>query len=259
MEYNTLLLKTDVRGIATLTLNRPEKHNALSAEMIGELTDAALVLGANSAVRVVVLEAAGKSFCAGGDLAWMQEQMAATRNVRIAEARKLADMLNVLNLLPKPLLAKVHGNAFGGGVGILSVCDMAFSSKNAKFGLTETKLGLIPATISPYVIARMGEGRARQVFMSAGIFGADRALQLGLLGMVTDDLDVAVETEIKQYLLTAPKAVAAAKALARSLGPKIDEDIIAATIERLADTWEEPEAQEGVGAFFEKRKPYWVS
>ena len=258
MGYNTLQLDIDDRGVASLVLDRPEKHNALSAEMIAEIIDAAAVLGQDDVVRVVVLSANGKSFCAGGDLMWMQEQMSATREVRMREARKLAVMLNVLNELPKPLIGKIHGNAFGGGVGMLSVCDMAISSKNAKFGLTETKLGLIPATISPYVLARIGEGKARQVFMSARIFDADKAMELGFLGAITDDLDSAVEDEVQQYLKVAPNAVAAAKALARSLGPVIDGELIDGTIERLADTWENPEASEGVGAFFEKRKPHWV-
>lgn len=258
MGYNTVLLDVDDRGVASLTLNRPEKHNALSAEMIAEITDAANTLGQNDAVRVVVLSANGKSFCAGGDLLWMQEQMSATREARIHEARKLAEMLNVLNELPKPLIGKIHGNAFGGGVGMLSVCDIAISSKSAKFGLTETRLGLIPATISPYVLARIGEGKARQVFMSAKIFDAGKAMELGFLGTITDDLDDAVESEVQQYLSVAPKAVAAAKALARSLGPVISKALIDETIERLADTWENPEASEGVGAFFEKRKPSWV-
>lgn len=257
METNSILQHLDDRGVLTLTLNRPEKHNALSGEMIAALTEAAFDIGANSDVRVVVLEGSGESFCAGGDLQWMREQMTATRAERITEARKLADMLRSLNELPKPLIAKVHGNAFGGGVGMLAVCDVAFSLNSAKFGLTETRLGLIPATISPYVLARMGEGKARRVFMSARIFGADEAHSLGLISKPVDDLDVAIDAEIRAYLGTAPQAVAAAKALARSLGPKIDDAVISDTIERLADTWENPEAVEGVAAFFEKRKPVW--
>lgn len=257
MKYNTILLNLDGRGVMTMTLNRPNKHNALSADMIAEITAAIISIGKNPDIRVVILDANGKSFCAGGDLEWMRQQMAAPRDQRIAEARKLAEMLKAMNELPKPLIAKVHGNAFGGGVGIISVCDAAYCSKNAKFGLTETKLGLIPATISPYVIARLGEGMARRVFMSARIFASDEAYELGLVSKPVDDLDEAIEMEVAAYLAAAPNAVAAAKALARSLGPIIDASVIEATIERLADTWETPEAMEGVSAFFEKRKPFW--
>ncbi|MEY8841991.1 enoyl-CoA hydratase-related protein, partial [Cribrihabitans sp. XS_ASV171] len=154
--YDTLDLTVDDRGVARLVLNRAEKHNALSAQMIADLTAAAGRLGADDAVRVVVLTGAGKSFCAGGDLAWMQQQMAADPETRFTEARKLAEMLQALNTLPKPLIGAVQGNAFGGGVGMASVCDVAIGVDTLKMGLTETRLGLIPATIGPYVVARMG-------------------------------------------------------------------------------------------------------
>lgn len=258
MKYDTILLNLDERGVMTVTLNRPDKHNALSAEMIAEITDAMSSIGRDPGIRVVVLEGSGKSFCAGGDLEWMRQQMSASRAQRIAEARKLAEMLKVMNETPKPLIGKIHGNAFGGGVGLISVCDIAFCSKTAKFGLTETKLGLIPATISPYVIGKIGEGMARRVFMSTRIFNSDEANEIGLVAKPVDDLDAVIEAEIVAYLATAPNAVAAAKALARSLGPRIDSAVIDATIERLADTWESSEASEGVSSFFEKRKPDWL-
>ncbi len=258
MPYTTIKIDVDVRGVATLYLNRPEKHNALSAEMIAEMTMAARELSLNRDIRVVVLAAQGKSFCAGGDLGWMKEQMSADRTQRIREARKLAEMLHAWNEMSKPVIGRVHGNAFGGGVGMVSICDIAFCSKNAKFGLTETSLGLIPATISPYVVAKIGEGKAREVAMSARIFDAERACALNLVAQVVDDLDAAIEAEIGAYLATAPEAVAATKALLRSLGPRIGEGVIAATIERLADTWEGAEAGEGIDAFFNKRKADWV-
>ncbi len=168
MSLETLRLTWDDQGIATLTLNAPEKHNALSPAMIAELTSVAARINADPAIRVVILAGEGASFCAGGDLGWMRQQMTATREQRMAEARKLAEMLYALNTLEKPLIGRVQGNAFGGGVGMISVCDVAIAAEGVKLGLTETKLGLIPATISPYVLARMGEGRARRVFMSAG-------------------------------------------------------------------------------------------
>lgn len=260
MSFETISISTDERGVATLLLNRADKHNSLSAQMIDELTAAAAQIGADENVRVVVLTGAGASFCAGGDLGWMREQFEASRETRMAEARKLAMMLKALNELPKPLIGRVQGQAFGGGIGMMSVCDTVVAVDSAKFGLTEVRLGLIPATISPYVLARMGEGKARRVFMSARIFGAEEARDLDLAAKVVsvENLDAAIEAEIKPYLGAAPSAVAASKALARSLGPDMSDAVIDDTIRRLADTWETPEAKEGIGAFFEKRKPNWV-
>ncbi|WP_118134163.1 crotonase/enoyl-CoA hydratase family protein [Oceanicella sp. SM1341] len=256
---STIRIETDARGVATLTLTRPDKHNAISAEMMSDLASAAESLGMDSAVRVVVLAGEGASFCAGGDLTWMKEQFAASRKQREKEGRRLARTFGAFNDLPKPLIARVHGAAYGGGLGLISVCDMVVAAEEARFGFTETRLGLIPATISPYVIARMGEGRARQVFMSSRIFGPEEAVALGLVGRVVPapDLDAAIEAEVAPYLSVAPEAVAASKALARSLGPVIDDAVIDDTIRRLADTWEGAEAQEGVGAFLARRKPSW--
>lgn len=259
MPYETLTLATDALGVATLRLSRPEKRNALSERMIAELTEAAATLGADRTVRAVVLAAEGATFCAGGDLRWMLAQVEADRATRMAEARKLALMLRALNELPKPLIARVQGDALGGGVGMASVCDVAVAADTARFGLTETRLGLIPATIAPYVLARLGEAMARRVFFSARIIGAAEAERLGLVARVVApaDLDAAVEAEVAPYLDVAPGAVAAAKALARRLGPPIDAAVIEDTISRLADTWEAPEAREGISAFLEKREPAW--
>lgn len=257
--FETIALDKDSRGVATLTLNRPEKHNAMSAQMIAELTRAAERLGADPEVRVVVLTGAGHSFCAGGDLGWMRDQMGMDAQTRSDEARKLARMLGALNNLPKPVIGAVQGNAFGGGVGLACVCDVSIGVDTAKFGLTETRLGLIPATIGPYVLARMGEGAARQVFMSARIFGAEEAQRLGVLSKTVgpDALAEAIEAEVKPYLACAPRAVADAKALALRLGVNISQENIEASIQALSDRWRDPEALEGVSAFFEKRSPEW--
>lgn len=259
--YNTISIDLDDRGVATLMLDRAEKHNAMSAEMMLELTEAARQLGDDSNVRVVVLTGAGKSFCAGGDLAWMKEQMAADSETRFVEARKLAEMLNALNTMPKPLVGRLQGNAFGGGVGMASVCDVAIGVETLKMGLTETKLGLIPATIGPYVLSRMGEVMARRVFMSARVFGADEAVTLGLLAKAVpvEELDNAIENEVIPYLSCAPEAVARAKALARSLGPRIDDAVIDHTIGELVACWDGDEAKEGVSAFFDKRRAAWIA
>jgi methylglutaconyl-CoA hydratase len=255
--FVTIDVTTDARGVAVLSLERPDKHNAMSAQMISELTQAAAQLANDQAVRVVVLRAAGKTFCAGGDLAWMREQMVADADTRFREARKLAEMLQALNTLPKPLIGAVHGNAFGGGLGLISICDMAIGVDDLKMGLTETRLGLIPATISPYVIARMGEARARRVFMSARLFDAQEAVALGLLARVVPaaDLDAAIEAEVVPYLSCAPGAVMAAKALVRDLGPRIDAATIDHTINALVAVWETEEAVERVSAFLNKRAP----
>lgn len=259
MKLETVRLETDARGVARLTLDRPDKRNALSPRMIDELAELCGEIAPDSEIRVVVLEGRGEVFCAGGDLDWMRAQFEADRAGRMREATRLAAMLSALNELAKPVVARVQGGAYGGGVGLLSVCDAAVADEDARFGLTEARLGLIPATISPYVVARIGEGAARRLFASARLFGAEEARSLGLVSRVApaDRLDAALEAELAPFLAAAPGAAARAKALARSLGPRIDEDVIAATAERLADAWEDPEAREGVAAFFDRRAPRW--
>ena len=253
-------LHVDGRGVAWLDLARPEKHNALSQGLIDELTRVTGELATDQSVRVVVLGGQGASFCAGGDLAWMRAQMAGDEAMKRAAAQSIAQMLRGLNALPKPVIGRVHGNAFGGGVGMACVCDVAIAADSAMFGLTETRLGLIPATIGPYVLARMGEAMARRVFMSSRVFGAQEAAELGIVARAVPmaDLDAAVEREITPYLQAAPGAVAAAKAYARSLGPRIDDDTVARSIEALIAQWYSPEAKEGISAFFSKRKPEWA-
>lgn len=259
MTWQTLNLRTEPRGVAYLTLNTPDRRNVLSPQMIADLTGVAQTIGNDPAVRAVVLAGAGPVFCAGGDLDWMAAQVDADRPQRLREARKLADMLRALNELPKPLIGRLHGGAFGGGVGMACVCDVAIAAQGTKFCFSETRLGIIPATIGPYVLARMGEGNARRVFMSARIFEAAEAEILGLVSRVVaePDLDAAIEAEVAPYLACAPLAVAQAKALARALGPRIDDVVIDDSIRRLADAWEGSEAVQGIRAFLEKRRPPW--
>lgn len=258
--FETVTIDKDARGVATLAMNRPDKHNAMSEQMLLELTEAARQLGADESVRVVILTGNGKSFCAGGDLGWMRAQMGMDPRTKAEEARKLAVMLQTLNTLPKPLIGRVQGNAFGGGVGMACVCDVTIGIDSVTLGLTETKLGLIPATIGPYVVSRMGEAKARRVFMSSRLFGAQEAVTLGILAKAVpvEALDEAVEAEVLPYLNCAPGAVASAKALARALGPRIDDEVIDMTIEALVGTWAGDEAPEGIAAFFDKRKAAWV-
>lgn len=258
--FETIRVSRDARGVAWLWLARPQKHNALNAPMIAEITSAIGALGADPAVRVVVLAAEGASFCAGGDLRWMQENIAASAEDRAASARALAQMLAALDACPKPVIGRVQGNAFGGGIGMISVCDVAVGVPGARFGLTETKLGLTPATISPYVVARMGAAAARRVFMSSRLFSATEAVSLNLLAQIVPpvDLEAAVEAEILPYLSCAPGAVAEAKALLRLLGPRIDASLQEATIAALVTRWESDEAREGLAAFFERRPAPWM-
>lgn len=258
--YETLTLETDARGVATLTLNRPEKHNAMSAQMLEDLTHVAGRLARDEAVRVIVLTGAGKSFCAGGDLAWMRAQLDMDPETRATGARKLATMLQALDSLPKPLIGALQGNTFGGGVGLACVCDVALGVETARFGLTETRLGLIPATIGPYVVGRMGVGRARRVFMSARLFDAAEAVDLGILAksVPADQLAEATEVEVIPYLSCAPGAVADAKKLARMLGGQVDQAAIDLSVEALSNRWSGPEAEEGIAAFFDKRKAWWM-
>jgi methylglutaconyl-CoA hydratase len=205
-------LSVDGRGVATLALARPEKHNALSQALIDALRTAAAEIAADKSIRVVILTGQGPSFCAGGDLGWMQDQMAGDAAMKRAAAQSIAQMLGAINTLPQPVIGRVQGNAFGGGVGMACVCDVAIAVDEAKFGLTETKLGLIPATIGPYVLARMGEANARRVFMSGRLFDAAEAVNLGIIAKVVpvEDLDAAIAAEVTPYLQCAPDAVAAA-------------------------------------------------
>lgn len=258
--YQTLKIETDARGVARLTLARSEKHNAMSAQMLADLVAAAEALGADEAVRVVVLDAEGKSFCAGGDLGWMRDQFEMDAATRRQESAKLSVMLQALDSLPKPLIGRVQGNSFGGGMGLMSVCDTVVASETAKFGFTETRLGLIPANIGPFVLRRMGAAMARRVFMSARIFGAQEAVALGLVARAVPEaeLDAAVEAEVAPYLACAPGAVREAKALIRALGGGVSQDEMDFAAGALAERWESQEAQEGIAAFFDKRKPGWA-
>lgn len=258
-DFDHLKLQLDPRGVATLTLAREDKHNALNAQMIQELRHACAWLAENESVRVVILSALGKSFCAGGDLSWMQSQAEKDRAGKIAESSELAFMLRDLDSLPKPVIGRVQGQAFGGGIGMMAVCDSVISVDTARFALTETRLGLIPATIGPYVVRRLGEGAARQVFMSGQVFTAERAVALGLVAKTCriDELDATVEAEVLPYLDCAPGAVAAAKALCQHLARHSDEDQLDYTAACLADRWESPEAQHGIDCFFQRKTADW--
>lgn len=260
-DYQTLRIDRDGRGVARLTLERPRKHNALNDVLIAELRRAADELAGDDGVRVVVLSGAGKSFCAGGDIAWFAANMEKSRAERVWESGELARMLRDLDTLPKPLIGRINGPAYGGGIGLISVCDVAVAVETARFGLTEVRLGLIPANISPYVVARIGTAKARATMLSGALFDAARAQAIGLLDAAVpeDKLDNHIAGIVAEHLEAAPGAVAETKRLIRYVSSNNIADSMIYTADRLADAWETEEGQAGVSAFLEKRRPPWRS
>ena len=260
--YQTILTEVDA-GVGIVTLNKPERHNPFDDTMIAELADALEKMGGDDAVRLVVVSSTGKSFCAGADLNWMQRAAQYSLDENKRDAGELAEMLLRVADCPKPVIARVQGPAYGGGVGLVAACDMAVATFETKFALTEVKLGLIPAVISPHVIAAIGERAARRYMLTAEAFSAAEAYRLGLIHeMVPDEaaLDEAVGEWVNALLKNGPRALAECKALIRSvanrpLGPKV----IEYTVDRIANVRGSPEGQEGLGAFLQKRKPNWTA
>jgi methylglutaconyl-CoA hydratase len=253
-------VSVDSRGVARLVLNRPEAKNAMSQPLMRELRAAAGQLAKDESVRVIVLTGAGEVFSAGGDLKGMSEQAGNSRAGRMADATEFATILGELDQLAKPLVGRINGSAFGGGLGLISVCDIAIGLADSTFRLSEVTLGLIPATISPYVVAKIGAPRARRIMLNARKLDGNDAARLGLLDQVVgtvDELDAAVEKEVAAALLCAPRAVALAKELIRFVGTHNDQENLAYTASALADAWETAELREGIDAFFHKRKPNW--
>ncbi len=261
MNYTDIKLAVDKRCIAWLTLGRPHRHNALGSRMMTELGDACDVIGRDTSIRAVVLAAEGdKSFCAGADLGWMKENLARDRAGRIQQSSALADTLDGLNSLNKITIARVNGQAYAGGVGLIAVCDVAIAVSTARFSLTETRLGLTPSNISPYLVERMGLSNARRTLLNAHTFNASEAIQLGLIHKVVEssELDRAIEQELKSCLACAPGAIAMTKQLLRTVSQQSMERNRRYTAEMLADAWESDEAVAGVGGFFNKKPPPWA-
>ncbi len=248
-------------GIATLTLNRPDRHNAFDDGLIGELTAELKRLEGLDPVRVVILAGAGKSFSAGADLNWMKRMASYSREDNYRDAMALAELMETLDALAKPTIARVQGAAFGGGVGLVACCDIAVASEAASFCLSEVKLGLIPAAISPYVTKCMGEKHARRYFITAERFDATEARRIGLVHEVVpaDELDARIGELTAQMQGNGPLAMAAAKQLARDVSRGVvDAAMMDDTSRRIADIRVSPEGQDGIGAFLEKRKPSWT-
>jgi methylglutaconyl-CoA hydratase len=248
-------------GVGIVALNRPDVHNAFNETLIAELTLALHALESDAEVRVVVLLGNGKSFCAGADLSWMKKMAAYDHAANLADAQTLALMLRTLYSLAKPTIACVHGAAYGGGVGLLACCDIAIATQDATFALSEARLGLIPATISPYVIEAIGARAARRYFLTAERFTAAEAFRLRLVHEIVPaaDLDAKMNEIINALLLAGPQAQAECKALIRGVAHRvIDAELIDGTAEHIAAVRSSPEGQEGVAAFLSKRDAAWV-
>jgi len=258
--YATLEI-TRRNGIGIVTLNRPDVHNAFNEVLIGELTQAVRELSADDAIRVLILTGSGPSFCAGADLNWMKKMAGYSRAENVADAAGLAEMLRTLKDAPKPTIARVHGAAYGGGVGLVACCDIAIAAAEATFALTESKLGLIPATISPYVIEAMGARQARRYFLTAERFEAAEAFRIGLVHDIVPiaQLDDRVNELLAPLLVAGPQAQRECKALIRAVAHKpIDEAVVADTVQRIATVRASAEGKEGVAAFLGKRDAAWV-
>jgi methylglutaconyl-CoA hydratase len=255
------MLKVEKKGgVARVTLDRPELRNAFDDALIKQLYDAFVAVGKDDEVRVVVLAGNGPAFCAGADLNWMKRMAKYGYAENLADAEALALMLATLDRLPKPTIARVHGPVFAGGTGLVAACDIAVGTREAKFCLSEAKLGLSPATISPYVMRAMGEHNARRYFLTAEVFGAEEALRIGMLSILTDKLDEEVDALVKHLLAGGPEAHAKIKDLIRAVaGRPVDDALAAETAKRIAEIRVSPEGREGIASFLEKRKAAWCS
>jgi methylglutaconyl-CoA hydratase len=261
MEYETLTVSIADR-VATVTLNRPDVRNAFNEFTIAELSLAFNELGRMEDVRAIVLAANGPAFCAGADLNWMKKMAGYSHAENAEDAEKLADMLRTIYLCPKPVVAKIQGDCYAGGMGLVAACDIAVASTGACFCLSEVKLGLIPATISPYVIKAMGENAARRYFLTAEKFTAQEAHRIGFLhdAVTADTLDAHVDAIVKALVTSSPNAVREAKVLVREVaGQSVDSALVVDTAERIANIRSSSEGREGVASFLEKRKPSWLN
>lgn len=255
------LLTESAGGVATLTLARPEIHNAFDDHLILALTSAIETAIADPAVRVIMLAAQGTSFSAGGDLNWMKRMAGYSHAENLADAQALARLMQVLDTSPKPTIARVQGQAFAGGTGLIACCDIAIAAEPAVFAITETKIGLIPAVISPYLVRAMGARQARRWFLTGARFTAQEALSLGLVHAVVppEQLDAAIQAELKALLANSPAAMRAAKELVVAVDQPLTQAVIDDTARRIADLRAAPDGREGVSSFLEKRRPVWPS
>jgi methylglutaconyl-CoA hydratase len=261
MDFQTIDI-TMFERTATVTLNRPDVRNAFNSATIAELALAFDELGRDEDVRAIVLSANGAAFCAGADLNWMKEMAGYSDSDNLADATRLADMLRTIYLCPKPVVAKVQGDCYAGGMGLVAACDIIVAVEDAHFCLSEVKLGLIPATISPYVIKAMGENAARRYFLTAERFTAQEAQRIGFVHELAtaEALDARVAAIVKSLVTNSPHAVQQAKVLVREIASQpVDQALVADTAQRIAAIRSSLEGREGVASFLEKRKPSWLN
>jgi methylglutaconyl-CoA hydratase len=261
MAYNTL--QVELRdGVLTVTLNRPDVHNAFNDELIGEAVDLFSNIDTD-AVRVVVLKGTGRNFCAGADLNWMSRMVSYTRDENIRDSSLLAKMYALINECPLPVVGRIQGAAIGGGVGLVAVCDVAITTNTTQFGLSEVKLGILPAVISPYVIAKIGQTHARALFLTGERFDAERALRIGLVHRIVEDdsaqLDAAVYETVTQLKTSGPEAVRECKKLIAHVASHDLADAIPYTIDAISTRRVSEEGQVGMQAFLEKKLAPWIT
>jgi len=258
--YASILVQIAPNGVATLTLNRPDVHNAFDENMITEMTKALNDLGNDKSVKMLVLKSEGKHFCAGADIAWMQKVADYDEMANLKDADALAQLMSTLHRFRKPTIALVQGHAYGGGVGLIACCQIVIAASTAQFCFSEVKLGLIPAVISPYIVRAIGQRNARAYFLSAKTFDAMSALQMGLCHEIVerDALDAALKEMIACLLKNGPASMVAVNDLMNELQTlPIDEQLISLTAKTIATIRVSPEGQEGLNAFLEKREPSW--
>jgi len=258
-QFRTVIAVREGKALR-LTMNRPQVHNAFNSDMIRELAAAFEEAKKDADVRLVVLTGAGESFCAGADLNWMREIIRYSYEQNLRESRELAELIHSIYALPKPTIARINGAVIGGGTGLFSACDIVIASDRAKFGLSEVKIGLIPAAIGPYVIRRIGESAARELFLTGERFDAQRALEIGLVNKVVvhKALDEKVAEVVRLLLSSGPEAIARCKELLRKVPTMGLDEAKSYTAEMIAGLRVSPEGQEGMAAFLEKRKPKWI-
>ncbi len=260
MAYKTLLVE-ESGGVLLVTLNRPEVHNAFNDELITEAVDLFRGVGQRD-IRAVVLRGSGSNFCAGADLHWMSRMVKYSRDENVRDSANMARMYACINECPVPVIGRIQGAAIGGGVGLVAVCDIAICTQDSKFGLAEVKLGILPAIISPYVIAKIGQTHARALFLTGERFDAGRALHIGLVHRIVEDtaaLDVAVSETIEQIKTSGPEAVQECKKLIAHVASHDLLDAVPYTIETIATRRVSEEGQAGMNAFLRKDKPPWIS
>ena len=260
MEYTTLRYEKDGQ-IARVTFNRPEIHNAFNAIVITEMSGLLTEIGKDDDIRLVLLTGEVKSFCAGADLNWMREVVSQSFEANLRESNALADLFHQVYTFRRPVVGRINGAAIGGGTGFVAVCDIAIAARSAKFSFSEVKIGVVPACIGPYVIKKMGEGKARELFITGERMSAERALEVGLVNKVVDDdqLDAEIDKLLTSILTSGPEAVAVAKRLVSEVPGMTPDQFKPFTAEMIARLRVSDEGQEGMDAFLNKRKPDWVN